>query len=139
MFLLINCFSIFYSSDKENIHSDEEKAKNEVNEVENDRETEGEIEKDKLEKTEKEDLLDVNGNEEQVSIRKTCPRNVYPLKLFFFYIEKLGYAGVYLFSWFLIQNIDYGYSLESPRWSGSNVYPQSMFWAKIRKKSEFFY
>ena len=40
------------------------------NEVENDRETEGEIEeKDKLEKTEKEDLLDVNGNEEQVRIR----------------------------------------------------------------------
>ena len=58
---------IFYRSDKENIPSDEEKVKNEV---ENDRETEGEIEeKDKLEKTEKEDLLDVNGNEEQVRVR----------------------------------------------------------------------
>ena len=31
------------------------------------------------------------------------------------------------------QNIDCGYSLEPPRRGGSNVYPQSMFWAKIRK------
>ena len=29
-----------------------------------------------------------------------------------FYIEKLGYAGVYLFFIFLLQNIDSGYSLE---------------------------
>ena len=43
------------------------------------------------------------------------------------HIEKLGYAGIYLFFLFLIQNIDYGYSLEPPRLSGSNVYPQSMF------------
>ena len=35
-----------------------------------------------------------------------------------FYIVKLGYAGVYLFFLFLLQNIDYGYSL--PR-GGSNV------------------
>ena len=54
---------------------------------------------------------------------KTCPYNVYPLKPHF-YIEKLGYAGVYLF---LLQNIDCGYSLEPPRRGGSNVYPQSMF------------
>ena len=26
------------------------------------------------------------------------------------------------------QNIDCGYSLEPPRWGGSNEYPQSMFW-----------
>ena len=32
------------------------------------------------------------------------------------------------------QNIDYGYSLEPPHWGGSNGYPQSMFWAEIRKK-----
>ena len=31
------------------------------------------------------------------------------------------------------QNIDCGYSLEPPRRGGSNVYPQSMFWAEIRK------
>ena len=32
-----------------------------------------------------------------------------------FYIEKLGFAGVYLFFLFLLQNIDCGYSLEPPR------------------------
>ena len=44
-----------------------------------------------------------------------------------FYIVKLGYAGVYVFFLFLLQNIDSGYSLEPPRRGGSNVYPQSMF------------
>ena len=34
---------------------------------------------------------------------------------------------VFLFFLFLIQNRDCGYSLEPPRRSGSNVYPQSMF------------
>ena len=34
-----------------------------------------------------------------------------------FYIAKLGYAGVYLFFLFLLQNIDSGYSLEPPRQS----------------------
>ena len=43
------------------------------------------------------------------------------------------------------QNIDYGYSLEPPRRGGSNEYPQSMFWAEIRKimytpvKPQFYY
>ena len=46
-------------------------------------------------------------------IRKTCPCNVDPLKPHF-YIAKLGYAGVYLFFLFLLQNIDCGYSLEAP-------------------------
>ena len=32
-----------------------------------------------------------------------------------FYIAKLGYAGVYLFFLFLLQNIDCGYTLEPPR------------------------
>ena len=49
-----------------------------------------------------------------------------------FYIVKLGYAGVYLFFLFLLQNIDCGYSLIPPRRGGSNVYPQSMVLAKIR-------
>ena len=59
-------------------------------------------------------------------ITKTCPCNVYPLEPYF-YIVKLGFAGVYLFFLFLLQNIDCGYSLEPPRRGGSNVYPQSMF------------
>ena len=67
---------------------------------------------------------------------KTCPSNVYPLEPHF-YIAKQGYAGVYLFFLFLLQNIDYGYSLEPPRRGSSNVYPQSMFRAKIRKISKF--
>ena len=71
-------------------------------------------------------------------IRKTCPCYEYPLKPHF-YIEKLGFAGVYLIFLFLLQNIDCGYSLEPPRRGGSNVYPQSMFRAKIRKISKSFY
>ena len=31
------------------------------------------------------------------------------------------------------QNIDCGYSLELPQRGSSNEYPQSMFWANIRK------
>ena len=61
-----------------------------------------------------------------VHIRKTCPCNEYHLGNHF-YIEKLGFKGVYLFFLFLLQNIDCGYSLEPPRRGGSNVYPQSMF------------
>ena len=43
------------------------------------------------------------------------------------------------------QNIDCGYSLEPPLRGGSNEYPQSMFWAEIRKimytpcKPHFYY
>ena len=71
------------------------------------------------------------------SIMKTYPCNIYPLKPHF-YIAKLGYTGVYLFFLFLLQNIDCGYLLEPPRRGGSNVYPQSMFWAKIRKIPKIF-
>ena len=59
-------------------------------------------------------------------IRKTCPCNIYPHKPHFC-IVKLGYAGVYLFFLFLLQNIDCGYSLEPPHRGSSNEYPQSMF------------
>ena len=59
-------------------------------------------------------------------IMKTCPCNVYPLEPHF-YIAKLGYAVVYLFFLFLLQNIDCGYPLEPLRRGGSNVYTQSMF------------
>ena len=39
----------------------------------------------------------------------------------------MGYAWVYLFFLFLLQNIDCGYSLELPRRGSSNMYSQSMF------------
>ena len=70
-------------------------------------------------------------------IRKTCPCNVYPHEPHF-YIAKLGYTGVYLFFLFLLQNIDCGYSLEPHRRGGSNLYPQSMFWSKNKKKYQNF-
>ena len=41
-------------------------------------------------------------------------------------------SGIFLIS---AQNIDCGYSLEPPRQGSSNEYPQSMFWAEIRKIS----
>ena len=72
------------------------------------------------------------------AIRITCPCELYPLTPHF-YIVKLGCTGVYIIFLFLLQNIDCGYSLEPPHWGGANVYPQSMFWAKIRKKSHFFH
>ena len=55
-----------------------------------------------------------------INIRKTCPCNEYPLKTHF-YIVKLGYAGVYLFFLFLLQNIDCGYSLELPQNAASHL------------------
>ena len=56
-----------------------------------------------------------------------------------FYIVKLGFTVVYIIFLILLENIDCGYSLEPPRRGGSNEYPQSMFWAKLWKISEFFY
>ena len=32
------------------------------------------------------------------------------------------------------QNIDCGYSLEPPKWGGTNRYPQFMFLSRIKKK-----
>ena len=58
--------------------------------------------------------IDYTHNCDVEIIRITCPCNVYPL-IPHFYIVKLGYAGVYLFFLFLLQNIDCGYSLEPPR------------------------
>ena len=71
------------------------------------------------------------------NITKTRLYNFDPLKPHF-YIEKLGFIGVYIIFLISAQNIDCGYSLEPPRRGGSNVYPQSMFWAEIWKISEFF-
>ena len=52
--------------------------------------------------------------------------NFDPLKPHF-YIVKLGFTGVYIIFLIFAKNIDCGYSLEPPRRSGSNEYPQSMF------------
>ena len=70
-------------------------------------------------------------------ITKTRLYNFDPLEPHF-YIVKLGFAGVC--NIFLIsgQNIDCGYSLEPPRRGRSNEYQQSLFWAEIRKISDFF-
>ena len=56
----------------------------------------------------------------------------------FFYIVKLGFSGVYIIVLISAQNIDCVYALEPPRRGGSNEFPQSMFWAKILKISDFF-
>ena len=68
--------------------------------------------------------------EAAIFIRKTYPCKIYPYKPHF-YIVKLGYAGVYPLFLFLLQNIDCGFLLELPRQSGSNLYSQSIFGAKI--------
>ena len=60
------------------------------------------------------------------SITKTCLYNFDPLKPHF-YTLKLGFIGVYIIFLTSAQNIDCGYSLESPHRGGSNEYPQSMF------------
>ena len=46
----------------------------------------------------------------------------------------MGYTVFFLF---LLENIEYGYSLEPPWWGGSNEYPQTMFWAEMWNISEF--
>ena len=46
-----------------------------------------------------------------------------------------GYTYFFLF---FLQSIDCGYSLEPPRRGGSNVYPQSIFRAKVRRISKDF-
>ena len=71
-----------------------------------------------------------------VTITKTYLYNFDPLKPHF-YIVKLGFTGVYIIFLISLQNIDCGYSLEPPRWGGSNEYPQSMFWAEIWKYQNF--
>ena len=55
------------------------------------------------------------------------------------YRKKWGLQGYTLFFLFLLQNIDCEYPLEPPQWGSSNEYPQSLFWAKITKRSHFFF
>ena len=64
------------------------------------------------------------------SLRKQAYTNMYiisPPKTENFQIKKSDSFHI------SAQNIDCGYSLEPPRRGGSNEYPQSMFWAEIRK------
>ena len=61
----------------------------------------------------------------------------YPLKPHS-YIVKLEFTGVYIICLISAPNIDCVFSLEPPRWGGSNDCPQSMFGAEIWKISEFF-
>ena len=70
----------------------------------------------------------------------------------FKYTEKFYYQKLKIFSdknsdifHISAQNIDCGYSLEPPRWGGSNEYPQSMFLNRNKKnnlypcKPQFYY
>ena len=54
-----------------------------------------------------------------------------PLKPHFYIVNKHYFA-------YYAKNIDCGYSLEPPRWGGSNEYPQSVFSEEIWKVPEFF-
>ena len=71
------------------------------------------------------------------SITKTCLCNVDPLEPHF-YIVKLGFTGVYINFLISSKNINCRYSLEPPRRGSSNEYPQSMFWAEIKKNIKIF-
>ena len=64
-------------------------------------------------------------------ITKTCPYYIQ----YFFFRSKIDNFQLKKINIFLVfaQNIDCGYALEPPRRGGSNEYPQSMFWSKIRK------
>ena len=60
-------------------------------------------------------------------------------------LRKHAYLNILKILHILAQNIDCGYSLEPPRWSGSNEYPQSMFLSRNKKnnvypcKPQFYY
>ena len=63
------------------------------------------------------------------AITKTCLYNFDPLKPRFCKVN-LGFTGVYIIFLISAQNIDCGYSLESPHRGGSNEYPQSFFFSR---------
>ena len=52
-----------------------------------------------------------------------------------FYTVKLGCSGVDILLIFLLKNIDCGYLFELPGQYCSNEYPQSIFWANLRKEN----
>ena len=69
---------------------------------------------------------------EMAYITKACLYNFDPLKPHL-YIVKLGFTGVYIIFLISAQKLRLWYSLEPPRWGGSNEYSQSMFWTEIWK------
>ena len=64
--------------------------------------------------------------ENKQNITKTYLFNFDPLKPLLY-----SKTGITLFFLFLLENTDYGYSLESPRQGGSNEFLQPMFWAEV--------
>ena len=74
-----------------------------------------------------------------------CDRKLFPLRkhaysnILKFYHQKIENFQIKKSDIFHIfaQNIDCVYSLEPPRRGGSNEYPQSMFWAEIRKNNVY--
>ena len=69
----------------------------------------------------------------------SCILKTSPKKTEYFQIKRLIFFRI------SSQNIDCGYSLEPPRWGGSNEYPQSMFLSRNKKnnvyplKRQFYY
>ena len=70
-------------------------------------------------------------------ITKKCLYNFDPFDPHF-YIVKLGFTGLCTIFLISAQKQNCKYLLELPHWGSSNEYPQSMFWAEIRKILEFF-
>ena len=69
--------------------------------------------------------------------RKIFLSHIYPL-IPYFYLVKIGNAGVNLFFLLLLEHIDYGYSMEPPQRGSSNVSPQSIFEQKYKISNFFF-
>ena len=69
------------------------------------------------------------------SLRKHVPA-IYSIKLFFIHMIKYFFFQLQIFNIFLsfTQNIDRGYTFESPRRDGTNEYPQPTFLTKDKKK-----
>ena len=65
----------------------------------------------------------------------TLRKHAHAISRIFFICKKMKIFSrkSLIFSLFLLQNIDCGYTLEPRRRGGSNEYPQSMFWSKTRK------
>ena len=55
-----------------------------------------------------------------------------------FILQNWGLQGYTIVFFFLLKNIDCGYSLEPPRRGSSNEYTQSLCWAEIWKKYQIF-
>ena len=80
--------------------------------------------------------LSLSSYENMVLLKSDLHYENMPIQIYWkFYNQKLENFQIKNSDTFHIsaQNIHCGYSLEPPRRGGSNEYPQSMFWAEIRK------